>query len=141
MTGFLLALFLYGLSKLRPGTPWTPPYEPVYKPKPKPTPKPAPGPTPAPKPVTAPVPWPAAVPKDLPVFPMGWEPDQPPPPAVQARAATLLKVLWARGAGARQTEKTGGRWITYQAQPMGTKKGVVAYRLTASAAPADAPTS
>lgn len=79
-----------------------------------------------------PAPWPQAMPTGLPPFPGGWEFDEPPPQAVQARASQLLLPLWAKGAGTRKTEKTAGRWITYQAQKMGTKKGVVAYRVKAA---------
>jgi hypothetical protein len=87
---------------------------------------------------STPAPWPQATPKGLPPFPGGWELDVPPPLAVQSRAAQLLPTLWGRGAGATKTEKTAGRWITYQAQKMGTKKGVVAFRVKADAM---APTS
>jgi hypothetical protein len=77
-----------------------------------------------------PKPWPQTVPAGLPGFPSsGWEPDAPPPLAVQARASQLLAPLWKRGPGSHKTEHTAGRWITYQAQKMGPKKGVVAYRL------------
>jgi len=77
-----------------------------------------------------PAPWPQVVPAGLPAFPgHGWTPDNPPPAAVQSRAWALLHQLWTGGAGTFKTEQTGGRWITYQAQPMGTKRGVVAYRL------------
>jgi hypothetical protein len=77
-----------------------------------------------------PAPWPQAMPAGLPPFgPAGWMPDNPPPQAVQARAWQLLSSLWSQGPGAMKTEQTAGRWITYQAQPMGKKKGVVAYRL------------
>lgn len=77
-----------------------------------------------------PAPWPQVVPQGLPAFPgHGWTPDNPPPAAVQSRAWALLHALWTGGPGTFKTEQTAGRWITYQAQPMGTKKGVVAYRL------------
>jgi hypothetical protein len=77
-----------------------------------------------------PPPWPQAMPAGLPPFgPAGWVFDNPPPAAVQARAWQLLASLWSQGPGAIKTEQTAGRWITYQAQPMGKKKGVVAYRL------------
>src|SRR5258706_10712641 len=76
-----------------------------------------------------PAPWPQAMPSGLPPFPAGWEFDQPPPQAVQNRAWQLLPVLWKRGANARKTEKTAGRWITYVSQQMGKKRGVVAYRV------------
>lgn len=78
----------------------------------------------------APVPWPQAMPAGLPPFPSGrWVPAQPPPPAVVTRAWQLLSTLWAHGAGTHKTEQTAGQWITYQAQPMGQKKGVVAWKL------------
>lgn len=75
-------------------------------------------------------PWPTLVPADLPKFPgAGWEFDEPPPKSVQLRAGQLLPALWKLGKGAYKTEKTAGRWITYQAQRVASgKKGVVAYR-------------
>jgi hypothetical protein len=83
--------------------------------------------------------WPQAVPakgpNGLPPFPAGWVPDQPPPQAVQTRAWQLLPVLWKQGANARKTEQTNGRWITYVAQAMGSKKGVVAYKVRPGAMP------
>ena len=80
----------------------------------------------------APKPWPQAVPKGLPPFPSGWEPDVPPPPAVVTRAWQLLPVLWKRGKGATAVETVKGRWITFQAQiHAGNKKGVTAYRVKA----------
>lgn len=80
---------------------------------------------------TSTVPWPSVLPTDLPVFPgKGWEFDEPPPPEVQKRAGALLSQLWKTGKGTHKTEKTGGRWITYQAQVVASgKRGVVAYRL------------
>lgn len=88
-------------------------------------------------------PWPQSVPSGLPPFPSGWEPDEPVGSGVAARAFALLPELWAYGAGTRKTEQTNGRWITYVATPMGSKKGVVAYRLRpgATAAPTAKPTS
>lgn len=87
-----------------------------------------------------PAPWPQATPKGLPAFPAGWEPDEPPPQAVQTRAMQLLSSLWAKGAGAKKAEKTQGRWITYVATPMAAgKKGVVAYRVRADATTAASP--
>ena len=83
---------------------------------------------------TAPTaPWPQVVPPDLPRFPSGaWEFDEPPPAAVQKRARELLSRLWAKGKGAHKTERTAGRWITYQAQVVASgRNGVVAYRLKA----------
>lgn len=76
-----------------------------------------------------PKPWPQVVPAGLPPFPGGWEPDEPPPQSVQNRASQLLAPLWKRGPGSKKTEKTAGRWITYQAQQMGKKRGVVAFRV------------
>lgn len=83
----------------------------------------------------SPAPWPQKLPAGLPPFPAGWEFDEPPPQAVQTRAAQLLTTLWKAGAGKTKTEKTAGRWITYQSQKMGTKKGVVAYRIKAALLP------
>jgi hypothetical protein len=116
----------------------------------------APG-TPAPRPITRPTapdapinkaakqmppPWPQAMPSGLPPFgPGGWEPDQPPPVQVQARAVQLLPQLWKFGAGTKKTEQTAGRWITYVASKMGKKQGVVAYRLRAPAPAPVEPTS
>jgi hypothetical protein len=85
-------------------------------------------------PVVAPLPpppaWPVAMPDGLPPFPgPGWVPDSPPPAPVIARAVALLPQLWAQGKGAHTTEQTAGRWITYFATMIGTKKSVVAYRL------------
>ncbi len=90
-----------------------------------------------------PPPWPQAMPPGLPSFPGGWEPDNPPPQAVQNRAWQLLPQLWKTGPKSRKTEQTQGRWITYVAEPMGAKKGVVAYRVRPGAAPApsSAPTN
>ncbi len=110
----------------------------------KPTPPPANVPTPivtTQTPVAVkysqPVAWPQVVPAGLPGFPgPGWTPDIPVGPGVAARASQLLSQLWASGEGTFKTEQTSGRWITYRATPMGSKKGVVAYRLVdASSAP------
>jgi putative peptidoglycan binding protein len=77
-----------------------------------------------------PVPWPQVVPAGLPGFPgSDWTPDIPVGPGVAARAAQLLPQLWRGGEGTFKTEQTSGRWITYRATSMGTKKGVVAYRI------------
>jgi murein L,D-transpeptidase YcbB/YkuD len=67
----------------------------------------------------------------VPPFPgAAWEPDEPPPAAVQARAKQLVSSLWARGSGAYQIERTARRWIAYRAEVVASgKKGVVAYRL------------
>lgn len=80
-----------------------------------------------------PPPWPQAMPAGLPAWPSGWQPAEPPPPAVVTRAWQLLPELWKQGAGARKTEKTGTEWITYVAMMHGTKKGVTAYRPRAGA--------
>ena len=59
---------------------------------------------------------------------------------VAARAMAVLPELWTYGEGTRRTEKTGARWITYVARAMpGGKRGVVAYRPRAGAAPAAEP--
>jgi hypothetical protein len=86
-------------------------------------------------PTTEPAPWPQVVPTDLPRFPgAGWEYDEPPPPAVVARARQLVQQLWTNGAGTTKTEQTGGRWITYRAEKVRSgKQGVVAYRLKGAA--------
>lgn len=88
-------------------------------------------------------PWPQVVPAGLPPFPgAGWQPDNPPPPAVVSRASALLGPLWQGGAGTFKVEQTAARWIAYQATPMGEKKGVVAYRLRQpEAVPSSAPTA
>lgn len=80
-------------------------------------------------PATFTPPWPQVVPEGLPPFPgSGWEPDEPPSPDVVSRAHMLLSSLWKGGPGTFKVEKTAGRWIAYRATPMGTKRGVVAYR-------------
>ena len=109
-----------------------------------PVPQPAPAPpppvvfvpaAPAPRPAATPAPvfvapWPQVVPAGLPAFPgSGWVPDEPPPAAVVSRANSLLPALWRGGPGTFKTEQTAGRWITYRATQMGTKRGVVAFRL------------
>lgn len=82
---------------------------------------------------TAPEPWPQVMPAGLPEFPAGWEYDEPPPQAVRTRAWQLLDSLWKQGKGARVTERTADRWITYRAEnTKGGKKGVVAYRMKRS---------
>ncbi len=79
----------------------------------------------------APAPWPVAVPAGLPPFPgPGWVYDEPPPVAVQQRAQQLVAPLWRQGKGSFRTEHTAGRWITYRAEIVRSKKqGVVAYRV------------
>lgn len=83
-----------------------------------------------------PPPFPQAAPSGLPAFPgPGWKPWNPVPAAVTMRAVQLLPVLWSKGAGARQFEKTTGEWTAYLATPMaGGKKGVTAHRLIAPGA-------
>lgn len=100
--------------------------------------------TPVPTPAVSPAPWPQSVPAGLPPFPGAWEPDEPVSAPVAARAAQLLPQLWAHGAGTFKTEQVAGRWITFRATPMGSKRGVVAYRPRAPVAttvPAAAPSS
>lgn len=82
-------------------------------------------------------------PAGVPAFPgPSWEPDSPVGPGVASRAAQLLSELWRYGAGTTKVEQTGGRWIAYRATPMGSKHGVVAYRLRSEApSPATVPTS
>jgi hypothetical protein len=99
--------------------------------RPTATPQPVALPAPSVSPAAAaqPAPWPQSVPAGLPPFPGAqWEPDEPPPKDVQARAGQLLQALWAHGAGTFKIERTGARWIAYRATAMGPKKGVVAYR-------------
>jgi hypothetical protein len=89
-------------------------------------------------------PWPSAAPSNLPPFPSGWEPDIPPPPEVVRRAVELLPGLWTKGVNNTQQELVGARWITFRAEWMGPKKGVVAYRVkgsSSSSAAARAPAS
>jgi hypothetical protein len=88
---------------------------------------------------TTPPPWPQAKPNGLPPFPAGWVPHNPPPQAVQTRAWQLLPVLWKQGANARKSEQTAGEWVTYVAQAMGAKKGVVAYKVRPGAMPTASP--
>ena len=112
--------------------------KPAPKPKPGPGPSPGPAPSPGPSPAPAaqrqaaltPVAWPQAVPKDLPPFPSGWEADVPVPSEVQNRAWQLLPQLWKSGKpGAHVIEKTGTRWVAYQAfVPAKGKRGVAAFR-------------
>ena len=117
------------------------------KPAPKPGHKPAPHPA-APKPPPAtpaqhaaktPAPWPQVLPPDLPPFPAGWAPASPVTSAMVSRAFQLLNELWSHGEGTWKPEKTGDRWVVYQARmtkaPDGsTKTGVVAFT-----APSQAP--
>ncbi len=122
----------------RPGARVPHPAHLPHQPRPRTLPAPAAPPV-APLPPIAqaakksPPPWPQAMPTGLPPWGgAGWEPDNPPPAQVQARAWQLLATLWKYGPGTRKTEQTAGRWITYQAEAMGKKrekKGVVAYRV------------
>jgi peptidoglycan hydrolase-like protein with peptidoglycan-binding domain len=88
-----------------------------------------------------PAPWPCVVPTGLPPFPgKGWEYDEPPPIVVQQRAGQIVSQLWTEGSGACRIEQTAGRWIAYRAELVKSgKKGVVAYRLAATKAPAQRP--
>jgi hypothetical protein len=82
--------------------------------------------------------WPQGRPADLPPWPSGWTPANPPGGAVVTRAWQLLPVLWARGLGASQAENTAGQWIMYVASWMNaakTMKGVVAFKPKPTAAP------
>ena len=109
---------------------------PTPTPGPKPYPVPGPGPAhpatalPAHAPVV-PVAWPQAVPKELPPWPSGWEPDTPVPAAEVTRAKQLLPELWKGGkAGKYKTEQTAGKWVTYLAfVPKKGMKGVAAFRV------------
>lgn len=75
-------------------------------------------------------PWPQVLPSGLPTFPgPGWTYDEPPPIAVQQRAAQLRQQLWKAGKGTHKIEQTAGRWIAYRAEIVrGGGQGVVAYR-------------
>lgn len=85
--------------------------------------------------------WPSQPATGLPAFPKGWEYDEPPPAAVKQRAAELVPTLVKKGIGARQTEQTAGRWITYRVEKMRSgKTGITAWRLKATTtAPAPQP--
>ncbi len=137
---WLLLFFLFSeKKKAKPVWPAPLPAPVSYPPPPLPMLTPAPAPlivhtTPAPPVIVpvAPPAWPAALPPGLPPFPgPGWVPDSPPGPGVVARAFALLPQLWSRGEGATATEQTAGRWITYVARMVGTKKSVIAYKLGA----------
>ena len=145
---FLALLLLDRKPKPKPHVLWHPAVGPVPLP-PGPLPSPVvfhPAVMPAPSPIVVPVAppaWPAVLPPGLPAFPgPGWVPDSPPPAPVIARAGALLPQLWRQGQGTHTTEQTAGRWITYLATMIGTKKSVVAYRLasTVYADPNAAPT-
>ena len=86
-------------------------------------------------------PWPAVAPTGLPAFPgAGWEPDEPPPKAVQERARALVQPLWDKGLGAHRIEQTAGRWIAYRAGiTAGNRHGVIAWRVKRPAALPRAP--
>ena len=125
-------------------TPDKPAPKPGHKPAPHPAAhKPAPQPpapaTPAQQAAKTPVPWPQSLPPDLPPFPAGWAPASPVTSAMVSRAFQLLAELWSHGEGTWKPEKTGDRWVVYQARmtkaPDGsTKTGVVAFT-----APSQAP--
>lgn len=128
---FLFLLWAFGKSSSDLSTRAKPTARRRQAPPRRPPPLPASSRTPAaPRVRTQPPPWPQVVPQGLPPFPgSGWEPDEPPPRAVVARAGQLLSQLWKRGAGTFKIEQTDRRWIAYRATQMGSKKGVVAYRL------------
>ncbi len=126
---FLLLYLLFNKSKPKPA------YHPAAYHPAAPAPYVPPMLVPALHPSMQPAPWPVAMPAGLPPFPgPGWVPDSPPPAAVVARAVSLLPQLWGQGQGAHTTEQTAGRWITYLATMIGTKRSVVAYRLSTPAA-------
>ncbi len=77
----------------------------------------------------APMPWPQALPRGLPAFPGGWEPDEPIRPEIMRRAWQILPALWRRGRGATAVEQVSGRWVTFVARPNGPRKGVGVYRV------------
>jgi len=82
-----------------------------------------------------PPPWPQALPPDLPPFPSGWTPASPVTSAMVSRAFALLPDLWAHGELTWKPEKTGDRWVVYQARSMaGGKRGVVAFTTIQQAA-------
>lgn len=144
----ILAWVLGRLSSGRDLTTWaSPPASSETPTRPTSTPRPTTRATPAARPTvpasttTSTPPWPQAVPAGLPAWPGGWEPDEPVGAGVAARAAALLPQLWAHGENTRKTEQTQGRWITYVARAMGSKRGVVAFRPKPSAAPAPAASS
>jgi hypothetical protein len=91
-----------------------------------------------------PPPWPQALPSDLPAFPSGWTPASPVTAAMVSRAFALLPELWAHGELTWKPEKTGDRWVVYQARTMAAgKRGVVAFTTIEHAAnqPAAFPTA
>lgn len=110
---------------------------------PAPTTRPTTGPTTAPAPTpSTPPPWPQVVPAGLPPFPgPGWRAANPPTSAMVSRAWQLLPTLWQSGAGTWKVEKTGDRWVVYQATQMEDKRGVVAYVTDAASSPAPASSS
>lgn len=142
-------LFLYLLAKAQG----------LFADKPAPAAAPKPGHKPAPHPAQAhpgvikpppatpaqhaaktPAPWPQALPPDLPPFPAGWAPASPVTSAMVSRAFQLLNELWSHGEGTWKPEKTGDRWVVYQARmtkaPDGsTKTGVVAFTAPSHAPP------
>jgi hypothetical protein len=152
LVAFVLLLLMRAFGGEQPEAPHKPEPKPEPEPGPAPSPhEPAPGPAPSPgpsvhvgpavdihptaAPAAAPPAWPQVVPKDLPAFPSGWEPDVPVKSDVAKRAAALIPTLWKSGKpGAKTTEKTGDHWVTYLAfVPKKGKKGVAAYRPKAGA--------
>lgn len=142
-------LFLILLAKaqkgftLFPSSPAAPPAPPA--PQLPPAPAPAPQvPTAAPAPSSGPVrphtiPWPQVLPPDLPPFPAGWMPANPVTGAMVSRAFALLPTLWANGEGTWVAEKTGDRWVVYQARMTKGPDGVTKTGVVAFTAPSQAP--
>lgn len=98
---------------------------------------PVPPPSIAVKVANTPPAWPQGRPADLPPWPSGWQPHNPPTSAQVTRAWQLLAPLWAKGLGASQAENTAGVWTMYVASWMNaakTMKGVVAFSPKPSAA-------
>lgn len=90
-----------------------------------------------------PAPWPQALPPDLPPFPSGWRPASPVTSAMVTRAFQLLSELWSHGEGTWKPEKTGDRWVVYQARmtqkPDGSiVRGVVVFTASSQAPAAQA---
>jgi len=119
------------------------PAAPPAPPAPSPAPAPAALPS-APAPSSGPVrphtiPWPQVLPPDLPPFPAGWMPANPVTGAMVSRAFALLSTLWANGEGTWVAEKTGDRWVVYQARMTKGPDGVTKTGVVAFTAPSQAP--
>jgi Putative peptidoglycan binding domain len=80
------------------------------------------------KAASTPPPWPQVIPSGLPPFPSaGWHPASPVTSSMVSRGWQLLPQLWASGEHTWKPEKTGDRWVVYQAAQMGDKRGVIAF--------------